>query len=267
MVPTEKVRKPGNKNMKLNKKRILSAAAILAAVLAVLWSGYHNQGTPLSSSAASSSTHPASVASLAGTAASSETVAIDFSSLQAQNPDIYAWITIPGTIVNYPVVQKMDAADPYDNYYLNHTVDFAEGYPGAIYSHPVNALDFTDPVTVLYGHNMKDGSMFSCLHEFENKDFFDQNPMVIIDTPDYTYTYEIFAEVTFSDALLTYDYDFSTPKEVRRYLDDLKSCKGNFNENIAVTEQDKLLTLSTCFADQDSLRLLLIGVLTEKTKH
>lgn len=253
--------------MRLDKKRILSAAAILAAVLTVLWYSCHNQGTLLSSSDASSDTRSQSIDGIAEGAKHPENATIDFDSLQAQNPDIYAWISIPGTIVDYPVVQKMNAEDPYDDYYLNHTVDFTEGYPGAIYSHPVNALDFTDPVTILYGHNMKDGSMFSCLHEFENKDFLDQSHMVIIHTPDCTYTYELFAAVSFSDALLTYDYDFSTQEEVRRYLDDLRSCEGIFKEDMEITEQDKFLTLSTCFSGQDSLRLLVTGVLTEKTKH
>lgn len=254
--------------MKIEKKGILSAAAILAAVLIVLWSGYHDRSTkPSDFSTASSDTLSDFTASTAVMAEKSGDIRIDFDSLQARNPDIYAWITIPGTIVDYPVVQKTDAEDLYDNYYLDHTVDFIEGYPGAIYSHPVNALDFTDSVTVLYGHNMKDGSMFSCLHEFADRDFFDRNHTIIIDTPDYTYTYEIFAEVSFSDALLTYDYDFSTSEEVRRYLDDLNACEGNFKETIEVTEQDKFLTLSTCFAEQDSLRLLVIGVLKEKAKH
>ena len=82
--------------------------------------------------------------------------------------------------MDYPVVQRMETEDVYDDYYLNHTVDFVEGYPGAIYSQPVNALGFTDAVTVLYGHNMKDGSMFGSLHEFRDKDFFDENPGTVI---------------------------------------------------------------------------------------
>lgn len=123
----------------------------------------------------------------------------------------------------------MDAEDLYDDYYLDHTVDLVEGLPGAIYSQAVNATDFGDPVTVLYGHNMKDGSMFGCLHGFENRDFFDGNHAVIIYTPDSTFVYEIFAEVAFSDVLLTYEYDFSNSDEVRRYLDDIMECEGNFN--------------------------------------
>lgn len=80
---------------------------------------------------------------------------VDFEQLKAQNPDIYAWISVPGTGIDYPVLQKSDAKDPYDNYYLNHQVDLSEGFPGVIYSQPVNRRDFMDAVTVLYGHNLK----------------------------------------------------------------------------------------------------------------
>lgn len=102
-------------------------------------------------------------------------VRVDFDSLKSQNPDIYAWITIPGTDIDYPVLQKTDSEDPYDNFYLDHTVDLTEGLPGAIYSQAVNHKDFMDSVTVLYGHNLKNGGMFSSLHKFENKDFFEEN--------------------------------------------------------------------------------------------
>ena len=65
---------------------------------------------------------------------------------------------------NYPVVQGGDD----DTYYLNHTIDGTEGYPGSIYTERINAKDFSDFNTVIYGHNMKDGSMFMGLHNFED---------------------------------------------------------------------------------------------------
>ena len=83
-------------------------------------------------------------------------IPIDFASLKETNPDIYAWIEIPDTNVNYPIVQSADD----DSYYLNHTIDGQEGYPGSIYTEKVNAKDFSDFNTVIYGHDMKDGSMF-----------------------------------------------------------------------------------------------------------
>lgn len=87
--------------------------------------------------------------------------------MKETNPDIYAWIEIPDTNVNYPIVQSADD----DSYYLNHTIDGQEGYPGSIYTEKVNAKDFSDFNTVIYGHDMKDGSMFKDLHKFEDADF------------------------------------------------------------------------------------------------
>ena len=86
---------------------------------------------------------------------------VDFADLQENtNGDIYAWIHIPDTKIDYPVLQH-----PTDNsYYLNHNLDGSRGYPGCIYTEDYNKKDFTDPNTVLYGHNMKNGTMFAGLH-------------------------------------------------------------------------------------------------------
>lgn len=86
---------------------------------------------------------------------------VDFAALWEQNEDVYAWITVPGTLVDYPVLQHPSD----DEYYLHHTIDHVEGLPGSIYSETVNAKDFTDMNTILYGHNMKNDTMFGSLHE------------------------------------------------------------------------------------------------------
>ena len=113
---------------------------------------------------------------------------IDFAAAQAANPDVYAWIWIPGTNIDYPILQS-ESED--DAYYLNHTIEKKEGLPGTIYTEKYNAKDFTSPVTVVYGHNMKNGSMFADLHKFEDKAFFDANPYVYIYLPDRTIKYRI----------------------------------------------------------------------------
>ena len=82
-------------------------------------------------------------------------IPINFEELQAKNPDIYAWIQIDGTNINYPLVQS--ATD--NEYYLNHTIEGQEGYPGSIYTENGNTKEFTEFNTVIYGHDMKDGSI------------------------------------------------------------------------------------------------------------
>ena len=121
-----------------------------------------------------------------------------------------------------------------------------------------------DPVTILYGHNLKDGGMFSSLHDFEDSDFFEENRQAIIYLPDSTITYEIFAAVDFSDVLIPYAYDFADFTEVCRYLADVESCKGNFRKRIAFTEDDKILTLSTCYSGREDRRLLIEAVMVDK---
>ncbi len=257
--------------MKLEKKNVASALAVLCLGMAVFLASFHTDHAGVAGTTAGSVrtsvqiSGDLSVDDVKFVEESGET-RIDFDALKAQNPDIYAWITVPGTGIDYPVLQKGDAADPYDDYYLNHTLDLREGYPGSIYSHAVNQRDFEDPVTILYGHNLKDGSMFSGLHEFEDQEFFEKNHQILIHLPDRTVTYEVFAAVDYSDELLPCAYDFSSPGEVRRYLADVGSCAGNFREDMEVSEEDKILTLSTCYSGRDDRRLLIEAVMTESVQ-
>lgn len=114
---------------------------------------------------------------------------VDFTALQEEtNAHIYAWISIPGTRIDYPMLQH-----PSDNtHYLNHNLDGSRGYPGCIYTEKENAADFSDFNTVIYGHNMKNGSMFHDLHNYEDETFLPEHPYVYIYTPDRVLRYRIF---------------------------------------------------------------------------
>ena len=92
---------------------------------------------------------------------------LDWNELAKVNPDIYAWIYIPGTKVDYPVLQH-----PTDNtYYLNYNMNGTRGYPGCIYTEKENNKDFSDFNTIMYGHNMRNETMFETLHYYEDKAF------------------------------------------------------------------------------------------------
>lgn len=95
-----------------------------------------------------------------------ETVTVDFASLQAINPDIVAWLRIPG-VLEYPVVRGKD-----NSYYLNHTVQKTYNIAGSIFLDYRNERDFSDSKNIIYGHNMKDGSMFHVLRNYQDIDFF-----------------------------------------------------------------------------------------------
>lgn len=192
---------------------------------------------------------------------------VDFDVLREINTDVCAWICVPGTQVDYPVLRREEAQNPYDDYYLQHTVEQAAGLPGSIYMEPCNAADFSDANTVLYGHNMKNGTMFGSLHEFEKDTFFDEHEYVYVVTPEKTFVYRIYAAVTYGNLHIMANYDFDTPEDFEKYADSLKegrSMTDLFREDMQIAAGDKLLTLSTCVKGEDDKRFLIVAVLTDE---
>lgn len=189
---------------------------------------------------------------------------IDFDYLWTINEDIIGWITIPGTNIDYPILQHPSD----DSYYLNHNIDGSYGYPGCIYIESLNSKDFSDPNTVLYGHNLKAKTMFTELHKFENRDFFDEHNEVIIYLPEETLYYRIFAAHVYDDRHLMYSFDFSDEDIYSNFLQsiyDIRDMNANINRDFTVTSQDRIITLATCMpskADKEK-RLLVHAVLLE----
>lgn len=192
---------------------------------------------------------------------------LDFVGLRRDdNPHIYAWITIPGTVIDYPVVQHPDQPD----YYLTHNLDGSMGYPGCIYTQPINNKDWTDNHTVIYGHNMRNGSMFAGLHDYEEMSFLEENPYIYIYTEDSVRVYRIFAAYPFSDEHLLLDFDTETRKDYGEYLEligRMASERGNYVMEAAPENGEPIITLSTCVADKPAQRYLVQAVLeAEGTK-
>lgn len=190
---------------------------------------------------------------------------IDFDMLHDTiSEDIYAWIYIPDTNIDYPVFQH-----PTDNaYYLEHNVDGSEGYPGCIYTENYNSKDFMDPQTVIYGHNMRDGTMFSDLHKYEDKEFFDADRYVYIYTEDDVFVYKIFAAYQTDNRHQLLNYDFSAEGTLTGYLSGIMATQG---ENVIIdreteySEKSRVLTLSTCVMKerQFHLRYLVQALMVE----
>lgn len=186
---------------------------------------------------------------------------IDFADLQENvNPDIYAWIYIPDTQIDYPVLQH-----PTDNYYyLEYNLDGSKGYPGCIYTEDYNEKDFSDPNTVIYGHNMKNGTMFAGLHKFEDNEYFEEHPYVYIYTENRLLAYEIFAAHESGNEHILYNNDFSDSYVFTKYLAEImtgRTMNGNIREEVSVTAENRILTLSTCVANRPEKRYLVQGVL------
>ena len=109
---------------------------------------------------------------------SAEDFTVDFESLQQINPDIAAWLRIPG-VLDYPVVQGTD-----NSYYLHHTFRKEYNIAGSIFLDARNTADFSDSKNIIYGHNMRDGSMFHVLRKFQNLDFYQENREIWLYLPD-----------------------------------------------------------------------------------
>lgn len=177
---------------------------------------------------------------------------VDFAALQAINPDIIAWIYIEGTNINYPVVQGED-----NSYYLKHLVDGSPNGSGAIFMDYRNQPDFSDPHTIIYGHHMKNGSMFSGLDKYKKQDFYDEHPVALVLTPNKNYQLEFFAGYVADVEADAWQLGF-TLDGFEQWLSDakLKSC---FNSSIAPAVTDKIVTLSTCSYEFNNARFVLVG--------
>jgi sortase B len=184
---------------------------------------------------------------------------IDFETLWETNEDIYAWIEVPGTLVNYPVLQHPED----DSYYLNHTVEGVSGLPGSIYSESVHPKDFSAVNTVLYGHNMKNDTMFGSLHEYEDQEFFQEHPYIYIYLPNRSMIYRIFASSRFSDAYLPTYCDYGNEEDFLSYVDEIRACAICQDADAEVPYGSRLLTLSTCIGDDSAHRFLVEAVLID----
>ena len=192
-------------------------------------------------------------------------IPIDFETLQAQNPDIYAWIKIPETNVDYPIVQSSD-----DNgYYLNHDIYGEKKAEGAIFTENYNTKTFEDPNTVIYGHDMKNGSMFQSIHKYMDRSFFDKNREIIVYLPDQILHYKIFAAYLYDNRHLLMSFDFWNKEEYKRYLDNvfaMRNMNAFIDTSMEVTNEDKIITLSTCYAGISTQRYLVQAVLVSIEK-
>lgn len=186
---------------------------------------------------------------------------IDWENLYEENEHIYAWIYIPGTKVDYPILQHPTK----DGYYLNRNLDGSSGYPGCIYSDSFNSKDFSDLNTLLNGHNMKNKSMFGSLHNYEDAMFLDEYHYVYIYTPENVLVYDVFAAYMYTDDHIYYEYDFGVREGLQEYIDDIfaiRDMNANIREDVEVTSEDYLLTMSTCMGSgRDENRYVVNAVL------
>ena len=189
---------------------------------------------------------------------------IDFATLQStKNADIYAWISVPGTNIDYPVLRHPTD----DGYYLYHNLNGSQGYPGCIYTENYNSKEWTDPVTVLYGHDMRStNSMFHQLHNFEKQNFFDTYEFFYIYTPDKTLKYQIFSAYVHTNEHLLGNHNFGNKDEFDSFFGTVlgtNNTVSHVRDGVAVDSNSKVVALSTCIKNQPNNRYIVFGVLVE----
>ena len=183
----------------------------------------------------------------------------DFEKYWEINPDVIGYVYMPDSVIDYPILKKADS----DNYYLKHTIDNKSGYPGCICVESFVSSNLDDKTTILYGHNMSNGTMFGSLHKiYRDHEYLESHKIVYVYTPESVEKYELVCISHYSDEHLFVDdyeknadgtYSFAGFKgdENVKVIEKIKAYndKTAYFSDITVGADDKVLVLSTCNTD------------------
>ena len=266
--------KKPTKRMSRKTRRILISALIGLLLAVFLFSGYklytiahayraarHSYDT-LSGSVVTN-TDPSALPSLPDDAdpqtgaslADPSPVTVDFSALKAQNSDIRGWLYSEGTVINYPVMQSND-----NDYYLHRLPDKSYNSSGSLFVDYLCPGDFSGPITIIYGHHMRDGSMFASLGNYKKQSYYEEHPVMYLNTPDGNYRVDLFsAFITSADSMI-YVPGFNSTEEYRDYLLKIKAF-SDFECDVTPTVDDRIVMLSTCTYEYNQARYVVYGML------
>lgn len=182
---------------------------------------------------------------------------VDFAALMDQNQDVIGWIYLENTPINYPVVQSGDNA-----YYLKHLFDGSYNSAGCIFLDSRNKSDFTDRNSIIYGHHMKNGTMFSDLTEYKSQAFYEEHPEVLLVTPNQNYVIKLFAGYVANIKDDAWRVSFDNEEDFDAWLRKAIE-KSTFESNINPVGTDIIVSLSTCSYEFENARYVLLGILKE----
>lgn len=184
-------------------------------------------------------------------------ISVDFNKLKKENKDIVGWIYLDNTKINYPVVQASD-----NNYYLRRLVNGKSNRAGSIFMDYRNNPNLDDNNTIIYGHNMKNSTMFGTLLEYKEQSYYDNHKSIYYFTEDKNYIIEIFAGFTTSADSEIYNLNKDISKSDIQELINKSDFKSDIDlENLA--DMNKIITLSTCSYDYNGARYVVFGFLKE----
>lgn len=176
-----------------------------------------------------------------------EKYVVDFDELKKQNSDLVAYIKIPNSSINYTVVKTNN-----NDYYLNHNFNKEYSSAGWIFADYRNKFDGTDKNIVIYGHSMKDESMFGSVYKLFDTNWLNNpsNLDIVFNTPDGDMIYRIFSiyKIEVEDYYIT--TDFTSNLEFEKFVKTLKNRSDRYI-NVDVSDVDQILTLSTCTSNSN----------------
>ncbi|MBR1565444.1 MAG: class B sortase [Oscillospiraceae bacterium] len=171
------------------------------------------------------------------------------------NHHVIAWLDIPSSSISYPILLHPTE----DNHYLNINIDGSYGYPGCIYVNSMEGQSFETFNTVIYGHNMADGTYFGSLKNYNDADFRAAHREIDIYTPTEKHSYELCAVVTYDDRYITDRYDDDDPADRMAFLRSLQDFGAVIDESVPVSTEGHIITLSTCVGGMPNNRLLIVA--------
>ncbi len=182
-------------------------------------------------------------------------IAVDFAALQAVNGDVCGWIHCDGTPISYPVLQGED-----NDAYLRHSYEGAYATAGSIFVEAQNSRDFADSNTIVYGHHMRDGSMFACLDQWAGEGFYEEHPILWLLTPGQDYRIDLIAGYTTSGYSDTYTIFTGPCTELEEYLEQA-GAQSDFEADVKPQPGARYVVLSTCAYVFTDARYVLHGML------
>jgi len=182
-------------------------------------------------------------------------VKIDFEALTQINGDVVGWLYAENTPINYPVVQGKN-----NEYYVDHLIDGTRNRSGTLFLDFENNDRFFDNNSIIYGHNMNNGSMFACLTQYRSQQYFEEHPHLYLLTPRTNYRIDLFSGYTTAYDSEAYQKHFESSTEFNRYILRIYE-KSDFINNVQIKEDDKIITLSTCTYQYDDARYVVHGKL------
>ena len=182
---------------------------------------------------------------------------IHFAALQQVNPDVMGWVQIPDTKLSYPLLRAKD-----NDQYLHLSWNGQYSLAGSIFLECQNHADLSDFNTILYGHRMRDGSMFASLKHYKDLEYWQAHPSVYLATPEGVRRYDIFAAYEAPVVSHTYRLGFADPEDKKTFLE-YALRQSVINTGITPSADSQVLTLSTCTGTGYSTRWVVQAVLAD----